>query len=85
MMFTTKAALTAFQRTVLYEISLNDIFLSLARILAQRMAHLVGGRLWMGAHMRRGDCESHVLRLPRLAMLMLRRSRFPRLGRVKVR
>jgi hypothetical protein len=31
--------------------------LSLAEILATRMRQLNGGRLWMGAHIRRGDCE----------------------------
>ena len=31
--------------------------LALAEILAARMRQLNGGRLWMGAHMRRGDCE----------------------------
>ncbi len=31
--------------------------LTLAEILATRMRQLNGGRLWMGAHMRRGDCE----------------------------
>jgi hypothetical protein len=29
----------------------------LGEILASRMRELAGGRLWMGAHMRRGDCE----------------------------
>ena len=32
-------------------------FLALAEILAARMRQLNGGRLWMGAHIRRGDCE----------------------------
>ena len=31
--------------------------LALAEILAARMHQLNGGRLWMGAHIRRGDCE----------------------------
>ena len=31
--------------------------LALGEILAGRMRKLNGGRLWMGAHMRRGDCE----------------------------
>ena len=31
--------------------------LALAEILAARVRQLNGGRLWMGTHMRRGDCE----------------------------
>lgn len=31
--------------------------LDLAEILAGRMRERNGGRLWMGAHMRRGDCN----------------------------
>ena len=31
--------------------------LSLGKTLAARMRQLTGGRLWMGAHIRRGDCE----------------------------
>ena len=31
--------------------------LALGEILAARMRRLNGGRLWMGAHLRRGDCE----------------------------
>ena len=30
---------------------------ALGEILAARMRDLNGGRLWMGAHIRRGDCE----------------------------
>jgi hypothetical protein len=32
----------------------------LGEILATRMTNVTEGRLWMGAHMRRGDCESLV-------------------------
>jgi hypothetical protein len=31
--------------------------LALGEILAERIRQLNGGRLWMGAHIRRGDCE----------------------------
>ena len=31
--------------------------LALGEILAERMRQLNGGRLWMGTHIRRGDCE----------------------------
>ena len=31
--------------------------LTLAETLAARMRKLNNGRLWMGTHMRRGDCE----------------------------
>jgi hypothetical protein len=31
--------------------------LALAEILVARMRQQNGGRLWMGAHIRRGDCE----------------------------
>ncbi len=33
--------------------------LGLAETLATRMRQINGGRLWMGAHMRRGDCKAH--------------------------
>ncbi|KAI0029476.1 hypothetical protein K488DRAFT_56240 [Vararia minispora EC-137] len=58
MLFTTDVARKAFQRAVLQETLPNDAFLALAETLAQRMSRLVQGRLWMGAHMRRGDFVS---------------------------
>lgn len=42
---------------MLYDIRLIDDVLSLAERISDRMFALNGGRLWMGAHMRRGDCR----------------------------
>jgi hypothetical protein len=33
--------------------------MELSATMARRMQELVGGRMWMAAHMRRGDCEFH--------------------------
>jgi hypothetical protein len=38
----------------------------LGEILAARMSDVTEGRLWMGAHMRRGDCESLVTSVSRV-------------------
>jgi len=51
----------------------------LAEVLATRMRELTGGRLWMGAHLRRGDCKCttvHISLLP-MTVLLTDRSRPP--------
>ncbi|KZV59839.1 hypothetical protein PENSPDRAFT_594814 [Peniophora sp. CONT] len=55
MRFTTTDALKNFQRDVLYHLQPTQPLQDLALELANRMAAKVEGRLWMGAHMRRGD------------------------------
>jgi hypothetical protein len=60
MRFTTEAARARFASTVLYSNVPPEPFLDLGKVLASRMRELTGGRLWMGAHMRRGDCECTV-------------------------
>jgi hypothetical protein len=42
---------------VVHSIVFPPKILALADVLATRMRELNGGRQWMGAHMRRGDCE----------------------------
>ncbi|VDB91199.1 unnamed protein product [Peniophora sp. CBMAI 1063] len=55
MRFTTIPALKEFQRNVLYHLQPPQAVQDLAAALAARMAEKTDGRLWMGAHMRRGD------------------------------
>lgn len=58
MRFTSLPALEEFQRDVLYRLQLPQAVKDLAAALAARMTKKTRGRLWMGAHMRRGDCKS---------------------------
>ncbi|THH21521.1 hypothetical protein EW146_g25 [Bondarzewia mesenterica] len=53
--FTTVPARDDFARLVLFNIQPVDKVLDLADTLNNRMKELTEGRLWMGAHMRRGD------------------------------
>ncbi|KZV73302.1 hypothetical protein PENSPDRAFT_574831 [Peniophora sp. CONT] len=55
MRFTTASGLEQFQRDVLYSIQPIQLLQELAERLAERMYERTGGRLWAGAHMRRGD------------------------------
>ena len=56
--FTTSSARDEFTRMVLHAFRAPPLILNLANICDARMRERVGGRLWMGAHMRRTDCES---------------------------
>jgi hypothetical protein len=42
---------------VVHSFIFTQKILGLAETIATRMRQLNGGRLWMGAHMRRGDCK----------------------------
>jgi hypothetical protein len=53
--FTSEAARDTFARIVLFQMHATDRVKELAASMAQRMQELVGGRMWMGSHMRRGD------------------------------
>ncbi|KAF9234040.1 hypothetical protein BU15DRAFT_90142 [Melanogaster broomeanus] len=53
--FTSTAARDTFARIVLFQIHATDRVKELAASMDQRMRELVGGRMWMGSHMRRGD------------------------------
>ncbi|KIJ63298.1 hypothetical protein HYDPIDRAFT_29556 [Hydnomerulius pinastri MD-312] len=53
--FTSTAARDVFARLVLFEIHPTDRVKELADTMDLHMRELVGGRMWMGAHMRRGD------------------------------
>ncbi|VDB87335.1 unnamed protein product [Peniophora sp. CBMAI 1063] len=55
MRFTTDLGLEQFQSDVLYSIQPPQPLQELAERLAGRMYEKTGGRLWVGAHMRRGD------------------------------
>ncbi|KAK0217398.1 hypothetical protein EDD85DRAFT_916574 [Armillaria nabsnona] len=55
MRFTTRAALDEFVGLVLDGVRRIDAVSALADIMVERMYKLTEGRLWMGAHMRRGD------------------------------
>jgi hypothetical protein len=54
----TSEARDDFARLVLYDMQPAQKVLELADLFAHRMIELNGGTLWMGAHMRRGDCKS---------------------------
>lgn len=53
--FTTLESRERYTQTVLYDFRLTDSVIELADQLSTRMVKAVGGRMWMGAHMRRGD------------------------------
>lgn len=55
MLFTSTTGRDKFARLVLYEITHTDSVKELAEAMSDRMRDIVGGRMWMGAHMRRGD------------------------------
>ncbi|KAH7928998.1 hypothetical protein BV22DRAFT_1030029 [Leucogyrophana mollusca] len=53
--FTTIDSRDKFSRLVLYNMRPTDSVIELAALLDSRMKEKTGGRMWMGAHMRRGD------------------------------
>ncbi|KAG8936607.1 hypothetical protein FRC02_000600 [Tulasnella sp. 418] len=53
--FTTPTARDSFTRAVLYSMRPPANVRKLAQVLHDRMMQRVGGRMWMAAHMRRGD------------------------------
>ncbi len=57
MRFTEDRARTRCASMILHAFVQPQQILALGEILAERMRQLNGGRLWMGAHIRRGDCE----------------------------
>ena len=57
MRFTEDRARLEFAGMAVHLILQPQPILALGEILAARMRQLNGGRLWMGAHLRRGDCE----------------------------
>jgi hypothetical protein len=57
MLFTEDGARVQFASMAVHALVQPQPILTLAETLAARMRQLNGGRLWMGAHIRRGDCE----------------------------
>jgi hypothetical protein len=57
MRFSEEPSRTRFATMVVHSFIFTPKILGLAEVIAGRMRELNGGRLWMGAHMRRGDCE----------------------------
>jgi len=57
MRFTEDRARLEFAGIAIHAVLRPQPILALGEILAERMRQLNGGRLWMGAHLRRGDCE----------------------------
>ena len=57
MRFTEDRARFEFASMAVHAFIQPQPILALAEILAARVRQLNGGRLWMGTHMRRGDCE----------------------------
>lgn len=58
MRFTSVEARDEFARIVLRAVHPPDSVLDLADRISQRMTERSQGHLWMGAHMRRGDCTA---------------------------
>jgi hypothetical protein len=61
MRFTEDRARAKYASMILHAFIQPQPILALAETLAARMRQLNGGRLWMGAHIRRGDCEWQTL------------------------
>jgi hypothetical protein len=59
MRFTEELARAKFAGMVVHSFVFPPKVLDLAEDLANRMRKINDGRLWMGAHMRRGDCKFH--------------------------
>ena len=57
MRFTGELARAKFASMVVHSFIFPPKVLTLADTLATRMREMNGGRLWMGAHMRRDDCK----------------------------
>jgi hypothetical protein len=57
MRFTGPRARANYASMVVYGIVPPLWVFDLGEILASRMSEVTEGRLWMGAHMRRGDCK----------------------------
>ena len=57
MRFTEDLARDRYASLVLHSLIPPQKILDLADVLSTRMHERTQGRLWMGAHMRRGDCE----------------------------
>ena len=71
MRFTTLEGRTDIENRVLHYVVPVDAMYALAEQLALRMREHVNGRLWMGAHMRRGDCESSIARFLAYQLMMM--------------
>jgi hypothetical protein len=57
MRFTEDRARLDYAGMAVHAILQSEPILALGEILAARMRELNGGRLWTGAHIRRGDCK----------------------------
>lgn len=57
--FSTFESRERYTQTVLYDFRPTDNVIELADQLSHRMIEKVGGRMWMGAHMRRGDFATY--------------------------
>lgn len=65
MFFTTATGRDRFARTVLYSVRPIERIRKLGATLAERMRKRTGGHMWVAGHMRRGDCKSDLLAVPR--------------------
>lgn len=57
MRFTEELSRKRFASKVVHSLLPPQKIFSLAEALSSRMLLRTGGRMWMGAHMRRGDCK----------------------------
>jgi hypothetical protein len=68
--FTSVPRRDLFSRLVLYHVHPIDKVYELAEKLASRVKELTGGRMWLGAHMRRGDCTCRTQAVLSLMLLL---------------
>ena len=57
MLFTEDMARKRYARKVAHSLIPPQKILDLAEVLSSRMRLFTEGRMWMGTHMRRGDCK----------------------------
>lgn len=70
LLFTTSRARDAYTSMVLDHVRPPDNVYVLAEVLDARMRDVNEGRVWMGAHMRRGDCTLLILFLFKLDLTL---------------
>jgi hypothetical protein len=57
MLFTEEPSRKIYASKVVHSLIPQQPVFDLAEVLSSRMLELTEGRMWMGAHIRRGDCK----------------------------
>lgn len=71
MFFTTPTARNGFTDIVLRQLVHVEAIRQLADAVAERMKELNGGRMWVAAHWRRGDCKYYLPLIPHRSLTHL--------------